>query len=121
MDITTYLRDNSAAPKLLTAYTRRDPCHYVLKQALTEPLKQLMSQSTLNLEINPRKVLHLGVDMCLSVLMCADSCISASMCMGVGMFCSSVWCLTGVRRAATAGQERCCSIRFIIDYAALYF
>lgn len=55
-DITTFLRDNSAAPKLLSAYTRREPCQALLKQVVSEPLTKLLAQTNLNLEINPRKV-----------------------------------------------------------------
>ena len=56
VDRTTYLRENSGPTKLLSAYTKREPCRALLRHLLKKPLQQLINQSSLDLEINPRKI-----------------------------------------------------------------
>ncbi|MES1907540.1 MAG: hypothetical protein MHM6MM_000643 [Cercozoa sp. M6MM] len=55
-DISTYLRENSAAAKLLTYFARRDQGQDALRRILADPLKKLLSDPSLNLSINPHKI-----------------------------------------------------------------
>eukprot|EP01103_Thecamoeba_quadrilineata_P003545 TRINITY_DN13309_c0_g1_i1.p1 TRINITY_DN13309_c0_g1~~TRINITY_DN13309_c0_g1_i1.p1 ORF type:complete len:755 (+),score=156.25 TRINITY_DN13309_c0_g1_i1:7-2271(+) len=50
------LRANTAITRMMTTYTRRGPGQQYLKQLLGPTLNEIISQSELNLEVNPVKV-----------------------------------------------------------------
>ncbi|SPQ94881.1 unnamed protein product (mitochondrion) [Plasmodiophora brassicae] len=55
-DISTFLRDNSASAKLLSGYTRRDPCRAVLAEALSKPQRALLQCTDVDFELDPSKI-----------------------------------------------------------------
>ena len=58
-DPSSFMRNNSCAPKFLTAYTKRGPCVDVLKEALTDPMNKVLRNPPGDLELDRAKVSHL--------------------------------------------------------------